>query len=380
MDTYLKILGDGQVWDVKGISPLAPGRTFEDLFSGRALAQMAAEEKGLFFRFRERGKLTGRSVTKAFLSNNPKAKKRAQALLENLARNGAFGISALAKGKGIKKGWSARQRGYWKNLDAVIIGGGVSRGKTGRILVNLLKEYLSREGLAALKVYQARFPGKEAGFLGAVINIIRVSRNYAEAKRAKATGCIGLDLGREEIGVGLLAVNPKSGRVLKQKQGYWFFSASMRMPYKRHLKKFLDTRKNYTAVERQLGRKIRAAILGSLAGLVLKAQSAAGRLGIACSRNIGVAVPGSVSSGGYILNSTDYLPFFRKQDGFNFAKGLEKALAESVKKGIKIRLINDGIAAGIANIYFSKKAAGKVAFLGVGSGLGGCVALARRVR
>ena len=37
----LKILGDGQIWNLRGISPEDRRKTFEDLFSGRALGQMA---------------------------------------------------------------------------------------------------------------------------------------------------------------------------------------------------------------------------------------------------------------------------------------------------------------------------------------------------
>lgn len=49
-----------------------------------------------------------------------------------------------------------------------------------------------------------------------------------------------------------------------------------------------------------------------------------------------------------------------------------------VKRGLsgyRIHIINDGIAAGIANAYFDflKIKYGKFAFFGVGSGLGGCV-------
>jgi len=385
MNKYLKILGDGQIWDVKGILSQASQKTFEDLFSGRALAQMARQRK-IFSAFKEKGKITGLSVTKALLSNNKQAKETAKVLLEDLAKNAVRGIAVLNTGRGFKKNWSNQERNYWRNLDFIIIGGGVSEGLTGRILVSLIKKYLSQEVLSDIKVSQAKFPGKEAGFLGAVINIIKEICNQAKIKGMEVISAIGLDLGREEIGVGLLAINANEMRILKQEKHYWLFKYAVKTPYRSYLKNFLDSRRDYTINERKLGERIRRAILEQIADLIIQAQNKTRKIGLACSENIGVAVPGSVSCDGYIIDSTDYLPFFRKQDGFNFAKSLEESLLKSGRGDYRIHIINDGIAAGIANIYFdlprtcksvvrglSKAKRGKFAYLGVGSGLGGCV-------
>lgn len=374
MNKYLKVLGNGQVWDVKGISPEHPKSTFEDLFSGRALGRMA-QEREIFRAFKEKGKVTGFSVTKALLSNNKEAKNAAKALLQCLAQNGAGGIAALDRGKGLKNSWSSVERSYWKGLDFVIIGGGVSEESTGRILVGLIEKYLSEDGLPDIKVSQAKFPGKEAGFLGAVINIIKETCNEGKARKLKVIHAIGLDLGREEIGVGLLAINPGSGKVLKQKNHYWLFKYAVKTPYRAYLKKFMDSRSDYTQNERKLGERIRSAILRQMTGLIVQAQDKTRKAGLACAHNVGVAVPGSTSPDGYITSSTDYLPFFRKQNGFNFTKELDKSLAEDGMKDFHVHIVNDGIAAGIANVYFDlpKLKRGKFAFLGVGSGLGGCV-------
>ncbi len=360
MRKNLEILGDGQVWNLKGISVIAPQKTFEDLFSGRALGEMAEAER-VFCRFKEKGKITGLSVTKALLSNNLAARKQAKIVLEALAKNGARGIEALTRGKGFKEGWSGRQKGYWKNIDIVVIGGGVSEGKTGRLLVSAIKKYLSKDGLSGIKVYQAKFPGKEAGVLGAVINVIKI-------RGLKKIIGIGVDLGRDDIGVGLVAI--------KQQKPYCLFNRSVKTPYKKHLKKFLDWRRDYTGPERKLGRCIRSSILEKMADLIIQAQTKAKKLGLVCSKDIGVAVPGSPGPCGSILNSTDYLPFFRKKDGFNFSRSLEGFLRKKTLHNYRVYIINDGIAAGVANIYFDALAASgkKFAFLGVGSGLGGCVA------
>lgn len=384
MSKSLKILGNGQIWDVQGISPFAPGNTFEDLFSGRALARMAREfeqrypkGKRIFSRFKERGVITGLSVTRALLSNDSQAKKTARIIFEDLAKNGALGIEVLTKGKGCKKNWTGQKKDYWRNLDWVIIGGGVSKGISGKLLVNFIKKHLSKNVSSQTKVYQAKFPGKEAGALGAVINIIKVISEEAMINGQKVMGGIGLDLGREELGMTLLAINAKSERLLKQKKHYWFFKHSVKTPYRRYLKNFLDSRQDYTKDERIMGEHIRSSILKSIVDLIIQAQTQAKKLRLVCSRNIGVAVPGSTSSDGYIINSTDYLPFFKKQDGFNFAKSSENFLAEKNSHDFKVHIINDGIAAGIANVYFSKAKDGKFAFLGVGSGLGGCVGVVR---
>lgn len=362
---------------MKGILPEAKEKTFEDLFSGRALAQMAQDSRGIFSPFKEKGKITGLSVTKALLSRKNEAKNTAMMLLEQLAKNAALGIAALNRARGFKENWPSQERNHWKGIDMIIIGGGVSEDLTGRILVSRIKKYLSQEGLSHIRVYQAKFPGKEAGFIGVVINIIKVICNEAKIKGLKVIAGIGLDLGREEIGAGLLAINVNSRRILKQRKHYWLFKDAVKTPCRSYLKNFLDSRRDYTINERKLGERIRSAILEEMADLIIRTQNRAQKIGLACAQNVGVAVPGSVSSGGYILNSTDYLPFFRKQDGFNFAKNSEEYLAKA-KSGMndcRIHLINDGIAAGIANAYFGlpKIKHAKFAFFGVGSGLGGCV-------
>jgi len=382
MSGFLKILGDGQVWDVRGISPEAPCETFEDLFSGRALGRMA-QQRNIFSSFKDKGKVTGFSVTKALLSNNKDAKKAARLLIEDLGKNGARGIAALNNGKGLKKSWFSRERNYWRGLDFVIIGGGVSEDLTGRILVNSIKKYLSRQKFLDIKVSQAKFPGKEAGFMGAVINSMPHICREAKKKHLKAISAIGLDLGREDIGVGLLAVDPVSKKILKQKNHYWLFKYSVRTPYKKYLKNFMDSRRDYTPGERKLGERIRRAILGQMSDLIIQARKKTYSMGLACAEDVGVAVPGSTSPDGHIINSTDYLPFFRKQDGFNFTRNLEASLAEKSTVECRIHIINDGIAAGIANIYFdlskAKGKRGKFAFLGAGSGLGGCLGVVNKI-
>jgi hypothetical protein len=374
MNKGLQILGDGQIWDLKGISPLDAKLTFEDLFSGRALGEMAGKKKEVFRAFKVKNRITGLSVTKALRSNNQKAKKTARIVLEELAKNAASGIECLNKGKGFKNNWTARKKNYWQNLKFVIIGGGVSEGQTGKILVGLIKKYLSKSGLSNIGVYQGKFPGKEAGFLGAVINIIKVIRQEAKKKGLESIGGIGLDLGREEIGVGLVKINSGSGEIQKQRRNYWVFKSSTKTPERSYLKHFLDSRKGYTQSEKIKGARIRLLILELMAKLIIQAKNHAQKKGLSCSKNIGVAVPGSTTPEGYIKNSTDYLPFFRKQDGFNFAKNLKKVLAKRLLQDCRIYIINDGIAAGIANAYFdlSRVKKGKFAFFGVGSGLGGC--------
>lgn len=383
MDRDLRILGNGQIWDLRGISPVNLEKTFEDLFSGRALGEMAQRTnqqrfrgKEVFSSFKEKGRITGFSVTKALLSNNKKAKNTARALLKDLAKNAALGIKALSKGRGCKAHWSAREKKCWKNPDIIIIGGGVSEGLTGKILVNAIQRYLSKNSLSRIEVYQAEFPGKEAGFLGGVISILKIISKEAKEKGLKAIAGISLDLGREEIGAGLLSIDPDSGKIiLKKGKNLWLFQHSVKTPGQRHLKTFLDLRKDYTLKEQMSGKQLRRLILKQMVHLIIQAQKKAQKFRLVVSRNIAVAVPGCTSPEGYIINSTDYLPFFRKEDGFNFSKELEEFLAREGLGDYCIHIINDGIAAGIANAYLGlpKDKRGKFVFLGVGSGLGGCV-------
>ena len=379
----LQILGDGQVWDVKEILPDAKEKTFEDLFSGRALGRIAREfnqnlpaNKRVLSQFKEKGKITGISVTKALLSNNPEAQHIAGQILKLLAQNAARGIDALYKGKAVKPTWSPQDRDNWRKFDIIIIGGGVSEGKTGRTLVRFIKKYLSKRSLAHVAVCLAKFPGKEAGFIGALINIRKLICKEAKQKSLKSIAGIGLDLGRQEIGVGLLSISPESEGILKGKKNFWLFKHSVKTPYPKYLKAYLDARQDYTRQQRDLGIRIRTSILKQMARLVMLAKKKAKEFGLENSKHIAVAVPGRTHQG-YILDSTDYLPFFRKKDGFNFTCALQDLLHNRGMQGYKIHLINDGIAAGIANVYSGGFTInkGKFAFLGAGSGLGGCVGL-----
>jgi len=375
MKRCFKILGNGQIWDVKGIWVSAYQKTFEDLFSGRALGQMAREfdqrlpsSKKIFSKFKEKGRITGFSVTKALLSKDKNARDKALDLLEQLARNAAKGIEVLTKGKGCKLDWPDKERNYWKNLDIIIIGGGVSENATGKVLVELIKIYLSNRGLQDIKVYQAKFPGKEAGFLGAAANIHGFICNEAKKKKLKKIAAIGIDLGRDDIGVGLLKINPGKEKIV--------FRHSVKTPYAIKRKAFLDSRKKYTKKEYAIGKDIRSLILEKIVDLIVLTQAKATEASLQVSRHIAVSIPGATSKG-YIVNSTDYLPFFRKKDGFNFSHTLEGLLAGKGMKGCHVHIINDGIAAGIANVYFGpfKTKGEKFAFFGVGSGLAGCVGL-----
>ncbi len=384
MKRCFKILGSGQIWDVKGILALVPHKTFEDLFSGRALGQMAREfdqrlpsDKKIFSNFKEKGKITGLSVTKALLSKDKNASGKALFLLGQLAKNAAKGIEVLTKGKGCKLDWPDKERNYWKNLDSIIIGGGVSEDATGKVLVELIKIYLSNRGLQDIKVYQAKFPGKEAGFLGAVANIRGLVCKEAKKKELRKIAAIGIDLGRDDIGVGLMAINPKEENIVLKRGTYLgLFQHSVKTPYHLQRKCFLDSRKSYSKKEYAIGKDIRSLILEKIANLIVLAQAKAIDAGLQVSRHIAVSIPGATSNG-YIINSTDYLPFFRKKDGFNFSYTLEGLLVRKGMKYYRVHIINDGIAAGIANAYFGPfKAKGeKFAFFGVGSGLAGCVGL-----
>ncbi|MCX5688069.1 MAG: hypothetical protein NTV71_05500, partial [Candidatus Omnitrophica bacterium] len=240
-------------------------------------------------------------------------------LLGQLAKNAAKGIEVLTKGKGCKPNWPNKERDYWKGLNIVIIGGGVSEDTTGKILVELIKIYLSNSGLRDIKVYQAKFPGKEAGFLGAVTNIRGLVCKEAKKKELRKIAVIGIDLGRDDIGVGLMAVNLREENIILRRGTYLgLFQHSVKTPYHFQRKGFLDSRKSYSKKEYAMGKNIRSLILEEIANLIILTQTKAINASLQVSQHIAVSIPGATSNG-YIINSTDYLPFFRKKDGFNFS-------------------------------------------------------------
>jgi hypothetical protein len=359
------VLGNGQIWDLKGIDPKNPDSNFEDVFSGRALGRLANSfDKKLFSKFIEKREshITGMSVTLALNSKNKKAQAAAKAVLSQMAQIGARGIEILTKEK-------------WRGLKAVIIGGGVSAGKTGKILVEGMKKYLRKAGLD-IKVYQAKFPGKEAGFLGAIAHIELMTFLEEIGLEYKKVAVIGLDIGREDIGCGVIELNNFSGEAVKNKGKIIIYQSNKKMPISlKEQKIFQNSYRSYSPSEIELGKKLRGELLKAAASQIVDAYRWCQSKGKVCSNQIGVAVPGEPDKEGYLIGSTQYLPFLQKKDGFRFKIGLETATTQCGMAGFCVHPVNDGIAALLANLEFglglNRLEEGKYAFLGPGSGLGG---------
>lgn len=364
------VLGNGQIWDLKGADLKNPSANFEDVFSGRALGRLAASfDKKLFSRYLEESKkhISGMSVTLALNSKNKKAQQAAGAVLKQMAQIGARGIELLTKGQSGKKDWG--------NLKAVIIGGGVSGGKTGKILVEEIKKYLKQKGLN-LKIYQADFPGKEAGFLGAMANVELMTFLEEIGLEYKKVAVIGVDIGREDIGCGIIQLNNFTGEAIKTKGKLVIYQTNKKMPITlKEQKIFQDSLRNYSAKEMDLGKKLREELLMAAASQIVDAYRWCRSKNKVCSNQIGVAVPGEPDKEGYLVGSTQYLPFLQKKDNFRFKIGLETASVRLGMAGFCIHLVNDGVAALLANLEFglglNKLEEGKYGFLGPGSGLGG---------
>ncbi|HTY45755.1 MAG TPA: hypothetical protein VMD52_07200 [Patescibacteria group bacterium] len=376
----ITVLGDGQVWDVRGIDPAHPGVIFEDVFCGRVLEEKARLRPGIFGRYIEKGKagITGMSVTLALLDRrNRKAQEAALAIVQEVAASAGSGIAALAAGRGYKPGWTRQESALWKGLSCVIIGGGVSRGKTGSIVVAGIKDRLAKEGLGNIAVTKARFPGKESGFLGAAVNVLEVACRQTKARGLSRAGVISIDLGRDKTGVGILMVNPRTCGIIKNTSFLWKYRFSVRTVRS-------NSRIKCFAKQKSLGLQLRARVIHQLAGLIIRAKAHAEKIGIAYSTHVGLALPGEASADGYLLGSTDYLPFFTKKDGFHFTAAVENELARCGFPDFHLHIVNDGIAAGLANIKLGfdlkRLKDGKYAFLGPGSGLGGCLCRVKEVR
>ncbi len=383
-------MGNGQIWDIRGIDPKVHEKIFEDLFSGRSLAERAYifderyakknRGKRIFINYLEEGKdnPTGLSVTFALLKGNSEAKSAAKFILRQMGEDGGRGIETLIKGTAYKESWTEKERNYWKGLEAMIIGGGVSEGKTGEVLIQGMRRYLDKRSLSHLNLHQARFPGKEAGFIGAVANIIDNILKEKFPTGTEEVGVIGIDLGRDKIGMGLLRINPKTGGAIKTKEKIWTYSYSIKMPYREKLNTFKDSYREYTSQEKKLGEKIRDEIICQIVNLIINALRFAARQNLILSRHIGIGSPGETSASGYLVGSTHYLPLFQKKDGFWFKREVEEKLERRGYRGFEVHIVNDGIAAGLANLRFGldffRLKKGKYGFLGPGSGLGGFVA------
>ena len=384
----VNVLGNGQIWDLKGTDPQNPNRNFEDVFSGRALGRLAISfDKRLFNKYIEKNNnhITGMSVTLAISSKNKKAQAAAKVVLNQMARIGANGIELLTKGKwndpalnqngsGPIPGKALRCR-CRAGLKGVVIGGGVSEGKTGKVLVEAIKKYLTKAGLK-IKIYQAKFPGKVAGFLGAIANIELMTILEEIGTEYKKVAVIGVDVGREDIGCGVIELNNFTGEAIKRKGKIIIYQSNKKMPLSlKEQKVFQDSYRSYSPQELELAKQLREKLLKTAASQIVDAYKWCRSNGKVCSNQVGIAVPGEPDREGYLIGSTQYLPFLQKKDGFRFKIGLETATTQSGMAGFCVHLVNDGIAALLANLNFglglNKLEEGKYAFLGPGSGLGG---------
>ena len=376
----ITVLGNGQVWDLRGVDPKRPQAIFEDLFCGRVLEEKAALRRKVFSGYieKEKTRITGMSVTLALRDKkNRNAREEAARILKEVAHYAGRGILVLTRGQGHKPGWSQKDIALWKNLSGVIIGGGVSRGRTGSLIIAEIKDYLDKEGLGTIEVTRAKFPGKESGFMGAIVNVLDKACREGREKKLAKIGVIGIDLGRDKIGVGILVVNPRTCGIITFKVFPWVYRYSVRTIRSNNRIKQFER-------QRSLGEELRSGIIAQITRLIIRAMAQAEKAGISCSRHIGLALPGETTPDGYLIGSTDYLPFFTKKDGFHFSKAVEEDLAGSGSSGVRLHIINDGIAAGLANLKIGlgleSLKAGKYAFLGPGSGLGGCLCRVEEVK
>ncbi|MEW5758496.1 MAG: hypothetical protein AB1755_03375 [Candidatus Omnitrophota bacterium] len=372
----IEILSNKQVWDVKGIDKDNPELTFEALFSGGALEKIINDfefeyrkknKKGIFSDYSENNRIRGMAVTKALLSSNPLKIKFAKHVLAMLGKNGAEGIFVLDKGLGYKN-WNRKDKNCWSNIDKVVIGGGVSKDYTGKILISAIKKNLNKNGLNNIKIFQAKFPGKESGFLGAVVNLL--PRVFKE-KSNNIQAVIGVDLGRDKIGAGFIVIDTKKRKILGKLKTLWHSIIVNKTPGGHNLKIFVDSKKKYSKREAALGLKIRSQILEKIVELIVENVKIITAQKLAYSKFIGLSIPGEVDKDGGIIGSAHYLPFFKLSDNFQFKAELKKVLCRHNLVDLEPVVINDGVAAGLSNVYFDDRIkSGKVIFLGVGSGLG----------
>ncbi|NQT07379.1 MAG: UTP--glucose-1-phosphate uridylyltransferase, partial [Candidatus Omnitrophica bacterium] len=382
----VEVVADVQVWNLEGVVGPEVARElysrdsviFEDIFSGRGLAQIAeVRNKELFMRFMEEGEteITGMAVTRALLSQDEEAREAAREILED--EFGLYlgkGIETLLKGTGTKDGWTKEQLiETWQGTKCFIIGAGVSMGETGEAVIRGAKRYLQSVGLADIELIQAKFPGKEAGFVGTAAHSLPY---ILEEEPAQAElGVIAIDFGRTKTGVGLLKVDPQRGTLLEASdERIELYSDEIDTPSATDRETFQDPDREYNEEEQREGLQVREGIVDTIARQIIEGIEKARQEGLDVSKHLGVSSPGEVDDEGYLVGSTDYLPFFQKKDGFCFKKAIEARLEDLGYEGYEVHVVNDGTAAGLGNIRFGLDFAqlpeGKYAYLGPGSGLG----------
>ncbi|MBN1793328.1 MAG: hypothetical protein JW844_00010 [Candidatus Omnitrophica bacterium] len=422
----IAILGNGQIWDVTKIRDDRPEAVFEDLFSGRSLKeralafdrQHAADHGGraIFGAFLEEGKtsVTGRSVTLAFESGNEEAVSAAQTVLDEMAVDCARAVEMVTKGTAVKEAWTENEKKMWQDIRCLVIGGGVSRGETGRYIIEKITGYFRKDPkLRPIDVFQGRYPGKESGILGAVAYAVPFILHEGEFSQDACI--IGIDFGRTELGVGVVRLDLRMNKIYPAPstqgtaEGPFLFYKSVSTYDPDALLPFADACREYSEEERARGIEIRTEIVRRIVDLTREAIDFTKAEGLSVSRNIGVGSPGEVSKDNWLVSSTQYLPFFQEKDGFRLGDALRRTLEEGegftpldngssddavgtqsengteVERapsnndnitGFNFHIVNDGIAAGLANIRFGlasqeEMREGRYMFLGPGSGLGG---------
>ncbi len=292
---------------IKKIDPSNPELKMKDLVSANTLAQYANRKDAVdaLFKWLRNG------------PNDPKIEKALVKMGQNLGRV----LERLTN-------WS-----YWKNTEEVFIGGGLSEGVSGDILIREAKSYLSKNKENSIELKKIHYHPSVAGLIGTT---------YFLPQKVRGDTILAVDLGGGNLRTGLITSTPNMKETLV------------------HYTNLLNWR------TLDLDKK---SLVDLIVQEVLDCLKVGKQLDIKISEYGGIAIPALLDDEGFITGKDRNLPGDWTKTDFHMPSIIENKIKERGFKPMKFIAQNDVVCQGLSELPFMQDVK-EWGILTVGTGLG----------
>ncbi len=222
---------------------------------------------------------------------------------------------------------------YWRNTEKVFIGGGLSEGASGDVLIRQAEKHLSKVLDISVDLRKIHYHPAVAGLVGST---------YFLPREVKGEPSLTVDLGGGNLRTGLITSvpGPEQDPV--------------------HYSKLLNWRKL------NLDRK---SLVNLIAREILDCLKIGKEIGLKISKFGGLAIPALIDEEGYVIGKDRNLPGDWTSPGFHLPSILEAEIEEKGFESIKFIARNDVVCQGLSEIPFIEGVK-EWGVLTVGTGLG----------
>lgn len=227
---------------------------------------------------------------------------------------------------------------YWRNTEAIVIGGGMASRHVGGIAIHAAQARLMKSH-PGLELHRIHHHPNEAGLVGSV-HLIPPSRI------AGKDGLLAIDIGGSKVRAGIVEFGQRKSGLLADAR-VW------RVEVWKHAK------------ARATRRKVVEKMAEMLCSLIEEGDKAKFRL----SPLIRIGVPGEIDKDGYILSGAHNLPGDWEDERFNLPLELSAKLPKIDGEPVSVSIHNDAVVQGLAEFPFMRNFK-RWGILTIGSGLG----------